>query len=121
MEIINKILQKTDIGARLSFPTGKLGCLGEWEGQSYYVDLNVRDSKQKLWAFRCRKRRSGRHPKPWLCGEWLEFVEHYGLRVGDRVVLVREDHPVLGPQYMIEAKRRIILLGHEIWADVVAV
>ncbi|KAJ4824638.1 hypothetical protein Tsubulata_048850 [Turnera subulata] len=94
---------------------------GRDRSSSYYVDLNVRDSKQKLWGFRCRKRRSGRHPKPWLSGEWLQFVHHYGLRIGDRVVLVREDDdvPVLGrPHYRIEVKRRIVLLGQEILADV---
>ncbi|KAJ4825365.1 hypothetical protein Tsubulata_042956, partial [Turnera subulata] len=114
-----EIWADTDIRTRFSFPTKKLGRLAGWEGQNYYVDLMVKDSKAKLWAFRCWKRRNGRHLKPWLHGEWLEFVGHYGLKIGDKVVLVREDDPFLGSQYRIEAKRRIILLGQEIWVDVI--
>ncbi|KAJ4833962.1 hypothetical protein Tsubulata_048112 [Turnera subulata] len=120
MEVIfTKTLKKTDVGARLSFPTPKLVSLAGWGGQNHYVNLNVKDGKQKVWAFRCWKRRNGRHPKPWVSGEWLEFVQQYGLKIGDKVILVREDNPARGSEFRIEAKRRIVLLGQEIWADVI--
>ncbi|KAJ4833965.1 hypothetical protein Tsubulata_048115 [Turnera subulata] len=119
MEIFNKALTKTDINVRFSFPTNRIECFAELEeGQSHSVDLTVKDSRQRVWTFSCRKRRNGSHPKPWLSGEWLRFVKHCGLKIGDKVVMVQEDDQFLGSQYRIEAKRRIIVLGQAIWADV---
>ncbi|KAJ4839189.1 hypothetical protein Tsubulata_038957 [Turnera subulata] len=118
MEILNKSLTATDINIRLSFPTNTLQYLAGWEeGQNYCVNLKVKDSRQKVWNFSCRKRRNGSHPKPWLSGDWLNFVEHYGLMIGDKVVMVQEDDHFLGSQYIIEVKRNIIMLGKEICAD----
>ena len=66
---------------------------------------------------RCRKR-NGDYDKPVLSIGWLQFVADYGLRVGDRAVLLREDDHRLGSQFRIEAKRKIILFGNkEVWGD----
>jgi hypothetical protein len=82
-----------------------------------YVDLYVKDSCGELRVIRCLKR-NGVYDKPVLSMGWLKFVADYGLRVGDKVVLHREDDQNLGSQFMIEAKRRIMLLGEEAWGDV---
>jgi hypothetical protein len=71
----------------------------------------------ELRVIRCLKRKED-YDKPVLSKGWLKFVADYGLRVGDKVVLHREDDQNLGSQFMIEAKRRIMLLGEEAWGDV---
>ncbi|KAJ6427679.1 hypothetical protein OIU84_023133 [Salix udensis] len=61
--------------------------------------------------------RRGDYAKPELSKGWRNYVTDYELiRVGDRVVLLAEEDHRLGSQYRIEAKRRIILFGHEVWS-----
>ncbi|KAF9685011.1 hypothetical protein SADUNF_Sadunf03G0009900 [Salix dunnii] len=78
------------------------------------------DSYGELRVIRCRKR-DGKYGKPVLSSGWLDFVADYGLRVGDKVVLLSEDDHNLGSQFRIEAKRRIMLFGGEPWGDVTRV
>ncbi|KAH8510049.1 hypothetical protein H0E87_007827 [Populus deltoides] len=115
MELFNKELKDTDIQVRFSFPSRSLQYL-DFAGE-FFVDLKVKDSSGKLRVIRCRKR-DGDYNKPWLSKGWLQFVADYGLRVGDMVVLLREDDHRLGSQFRIEAKRKIILFGEEAWGDV---
>ena len=115
MQIFTKVLTDTDVHVRFSFPTRCLQHL-DFAGNNY-VDLYVKDSYGELRVIRCRKREEGYY-KPVLSKGWRQFVAYYGLRVGDMVVLHREDDQNLGSQFMIEAKRRIMLLGEEAWGDV---
>ncbi|KAJ6696449.1 hypothetical protein OIU74_015369 [Salix koriyanagi] len=85
------------------------------------VDLRVKDSCDELRVIRCWKRKNGDHDKPVLSSGWLKFVADYGLRVGDKVVLLREDDHSLGSQFRIEARRRIVLFGREDWGEVTRV
>uniref|UniRef100_A0A6N2K8C8 TF-B3 domain-containing protein n=1 Tax=Salix viminalis TaxID=40686 RepID=A0A6N2K8C8_SALVM len=80
------------------------------------VDLRVKDSCGELRVIRCWKRKNGDHDKPVLSSGWLKFVADYGLGVGDKVVLLREDDHSLGSQFRIEALRKIVLLGQ--WGEV---
>ena len=115
MEVFNKELKDTDIQVRFSFPSRSLQYL-DFAGE-FFVDLKVKDSSGKLRVIRCRKR-NGDYDKPVLSIGWLQFVADYGLRVGDRAVLLREDDHRLGSQFRVEAKRKIILFGEEVWGDV---
>jgi len=115
MQIFSKVLRDTDVRVRFSFPTHCLQHL-DFAG-NHYVDLYVKDSCGELRVIRCLKR-NGDYDKPVLSMGWLKFVDDYGLRVGDMVVLHREDDQNLGSQFMIEAKRRIKLFGEEDWGEV---
>jgi hypothetical protein len=79
--------------------------------------LHVKDSCGELRVIRCWKRNEG-YDKPELFMGWRDIVADYGLRVGDKVVLHREDDHNLGSQFRIEAKRSIKLFGEEDWSDV---
>ena len=109
------MLRDTDVRVRFSFPTHCLEHL-DFAGNNL-VDLHVKDSCGELRVIRCLKR-NGDYDKPVPSMGWLKFVDDYGLRVGDMVVLHRDDDQNLGSQFMIEAKRRIMLLGEEAWGDV---
>jgi len=115
MQIFSKVLRDTDVRVRFSFPTHCLEHL-DFAGNNY-VDLHVKDSCGELRVIRCLKRKED-YDKPVLSKGWLKFVADYGLRIGDKVVLHREDDQNLGSQFRIEAKRRINLFGEEVWGDV---
>ncbi|GKV05226.1 hypothetical protein SLEP1_g17258 [Rubroshorea leprosula] len=56
------------------------------------------------------------NPRPILRLGWHLYVREKGLKVGDRIKFQRvEGFPV---RYRIAARRRIILLGYEIWTNV---
>ncbi|XP_061981245.1 uncharacterized protein LOC133701367 [Populus nigra] len=115
MQIFSKVLRDTDVRVRFSFPTHCLQHL-DFAGNNS-VDLHVKDSSGELRVIRCLKRKED-YDKPVLSKGWLKFVADYGLRVGDKVVLHREDDQNLGSQFRIEVKRRINLFGEEVWGDV---
>ncbi|XP_061980632.1 uncharacterized protein LOC133700932 [Populus nigra] len=115
MQIFSKVLTDTDVRVRFSFPTHCLQHL-DFAGNNY-VDLHVKDSCGELRVIRCLKR-NGVYDKPVLSESWLKFVADYGLRVGDKVVLHREDDHNLESQFRIEAKRSIKLFGEEDWGEV---
>jgi hypothetical protein len=115
MQIFSKVLTDTDVHVRFSFPTRCLQHL-DFAGNDS-VDLHVKDSYGELRVIRCRKRKEG-YAKPVLSKGWRDFVTDYGLRVGDMVVLHREDDQNLGSQFMIEANRRIKLFSKEDWGEV---
>ncbi|XP_034910721.1 uncharacterized protein [Populus alba] len=116
MQIFSKVLTDTDVRFRFSFPAHCLQYL-DFAGNNY-VDLHVKDSCGELRVIRCRKRNGG-YDKPELSMGWRDFVADYGLRVGDKVVLHREDDQNLGSQFRIEAKRRSFkLFGEEVWVEV---
>ncbi|KAJ6416169.1 hypothetical protein OIU84_004879 [Salix udensis] len=115
MEIFSQELKDTDVRVRFSFPTHGLEHL-DFAGNNS-VDLRVKDSCGELRVIRCWKR-EGDHDRPVLSSGWLKFVADYGLRVGDKAVLLREDDHSLGSQFRIEARRRIGLFGGEAWGEV---
>ncbi|KAJ6696450.1 hypothetical protein OIU74_015370 [Salix koriyanagi] len=115
MQIFSKELKDTDVRVRLSFPTHCLEHL-DFAGNNS-VDLRVKDSCGELRVIRCLKR-NGDYKKPVLSKGWLKFVADYGLGVGDKVVLLREDDHSLGSQFRIEARRTVVLLGQKAWGEV---
>ncbi|KAI5593410.1 hypothetical protein BDE02_03G013300 [Populus trichocarpa] len=115
MQIFSKVLGDTDVCLRLCIPAHCLQHL-DFAGNNS-VDLHVKDSCRELRVIHCRKRNGG-HETAELRMGWRKFVDDYGLRADDMVVLHREDDHNLGSQFRIEAKRRINLFGEEVWGDV---
>ncbi|KAJ6427678.1 hypothetical protein OIU84_023132 [Salix udensis] len=112
--VFNKELKPTDIHHRFSFPSRSLQYV-DFAGE-FSADLRVQDSNGELRLIRCRKR-AGDYAKPELSKGWRKYATDYELRVGDRAVLLAEEDLRLGSQFRMEAKRRIILLGQEVWGD----
>ncbi|KAJ6937767.1 hypothetical protein NC652_012157 [Populus alba x Populus x berolinensis] len=48
-----------------------------------------------------------------ITGDWLQFVREKGLKVGDKILLTREEG-VNGERYRIKAERKIF----KVWANV---
>ncbi|KAJ6700643.1 hypothetical protein OIU74_012068 [Salix koriyanagi] len=109
--VFSKELKKTDIQHRFSVPSDSLQFI-DFAGE-FSADLRVKDSSGELRVIRCRKRH-GDYAKPELSKGWRKYVTDYELRVGDRVVLLAEEDRRLGSHYRIEARRTIILFGHEV-------
>ncbi|KAJ6427680.1 hypothetical protein OIU84_023134 [Salix udensis] len=113
--MFNKELKPTDIQHRFSFPCRALQYV-DFAGE-FSADLRVKDSSGELRLIRCRKRVHGDYAKPELSKGWRKYVTDYELRVGDRAALLAEEDHRLGSQFRIEAKRKIILFGQEVWGD----
>ncbi|KAJ0094677.1 hypothetical protein Patl1_17117 [Pistacia atlantica] len=108
MEIFSKHLSETDISERLSIPAHALHHFEMFEGQ----DVVVKDWKDKTWKFRFSTRARG-HKRPIFTGQWISFVQKYGLQPYDllifnkleddqfRIQMVREtDRKLFGQQLM---------------------
>ncbi|EOX98120.1 B3 DNA binding domain - like 10 [Theobroma cacao] len=114
MELCSKILKRTDVEVRLSFPTATMRKhfrLDQEGGKS--VDFKVTDKYAKVWPFRLYTRNNG-HPKPVLTKGWINFVKKNKLRVGDKVIFFVHEN---GDQLGIRVQRNIKLLGQEHWAE----
>ncbi|WRX11328.1 B3 DNA binding domain - like 10 [Theobroma cacao] len=114
-----KKLSKTDVvEKRLSLPTKYMRHLPGFRG-GHAVNLPVMDVHGTEWHFRYSIRRKG-HPKPVLSTGWGNFVKSKCLRPGDRIIIKMEANVAAapGPLYIIGVKRRMRLLGKEVWTAV---
>lgn len=78
--------------------------------------MNALDNNGKTWSFPCsvyQDESSGTVVS--VC--WDEFVRQKGVRANDKVV-IKEKSMVEGTTFMIDVKRKIRLLGEDIWADI---
>ncbi|XVF45868.1 hypothetical protein PTKIN_Ptkin02bG0242000 [Pterospermum kingtungense] len=116
MEPFIKTLTQTDIHKRLAIPTDSLKHFPGFKGR-HSVDFNVKDKSHRLWTFRCSIRKRS-YAKPVFSSGWLEFIRHKNLRIGDKIIVHKEEKDVNGVQYKIEVQRKITLLGKDFWADV---
>ncbi|KAJ6715421.1 hypothetical protein OIU85_026873 [Salix viminalis] len=117
MEVANKELKRNDIETyKCPIPTVFLQHV-DFPAGLHYAYLRFKDSSERLRVIRCNTRQVG-HPRPELGAGWHLYVHDYDLRVGDRLVLLAEEDPIIGSQYRIVARRRIIrLFGAEVWGD----
>ncbi|XVF45866.1 hypothetical protein PTKIN_Ptkin02bG0241800 [Pterospermum kingtungense] len=117
MELFIKTLTQTDIHKRFAIPTNSLMHFPGFRGR-YSVDFNVKDKSHRLWTFRCSIRKRS-YRKPVFSSGWLEFIRLNNLRIGDKITVRKEHSDVIGVgQYKIEVRRKITLLGKDVWADV---
>ncbi|KAG8501997.1 hypothetical protein CXB51_002124 [Gossypium anomalum] len=120
MELIfSKLLTQTDIERRLSVPTCILYLFPYITTDHRCFDLQVKDTGDVVWSFRCI-RRDGVYAKPVFSKGWLEFVYAKGLQAYDKIVVYKEKGVVEGDvPYRIEVKRKILrLMGEDIWIEI---
>ncbi|CAL2236423.1 unnamed protein product [Prunus armeniaca] len=112
-----KCLTEADTVGRLSLPIDWLGILLPFELGSREVEICVSDGFGSYWEFRCSTIKMGLYRKPVLQPEgWLKFVDHKGLKVGDKIILDSEPNDFIGRHFRIRAQK----LNHEDdkWVDV---
>ncbi|KAL4302188.1 hypothetical protein GQ457_10G021210 [Hibiscus cannabinus] len=129
-QIFLKMLSKTDVDVRLSFPMEALSDFEFPRGQDKVV-FDVTDAVGNSWKFGLSRRNEARHshPKPVLSSGWRAYVQAKGLKVGDRVILYHTKCKLeTGARFKVRAQRKVVdansitLFGKEIrgeaWVDV---
>ncbi|VVA32065.1 PREDICTED: B3 domain-containing [Prunus dulcis] len=111
-----KRLTETDTVGKLSLPIEWLRILPPIEQGSHEVKIYVSDGLG-FYEFRCSTIKMGRYRKPFLQPEdWLKFVDHKGLKVGDKIILDSEPNDFIRRHFRITAQK----FNHEDnkWVDV---
>ncbi|KAF2319895.1 hypothetical protein GH714_020162 [Hevea brasiliensis] len=110
MVMFSKILTSVDITRRLSAPENCIRALPPAEkGQE--MSLHVKDKETGvIWTFRCKIPAEGipavGFSKPFVFGNWFQFVRSKDLKPGDMIVFYKEmDDEGTGAQYKIEVKK----------------
>ncbi|EOX98123.1 Uncharacterized protein TCM_006958 [Theobroma cacao] len=119
MKMFSKLLTKTDVEKSLVIPTSSLDIL-PLGGHLFYI--NVIDNTGKAWTFPCFIQQTEGIESSVVFVGWLKFLCDKDVRVGDTVFLhqksMDDDCTGTGTQLKIEVKRKIRLLGEDIWAAV---
>jgi hypothetical protein len=107
MEAMNKVLSNSDTAnKRLEFPVRSLPAFPMPDGQNS-MEFVAFDRLQKPWKFKVSIRNEGRYPKPWLNGEWDDYVHQKGLKKGDKVIFTMDDQENGNRIYYIRAERKL--------------
>ncbi|KAI5571012.1 hypothetical protein BDE02_11G065300 [Populus trichocarpa] len=128
MAVMNKILSESDANNnRLEFPLTSLSAFPMPDGQNsvqfvafdmneqqWRLKVSIRNEPRALLSFSfppkvfsCCLRESGRYPKPWLQGEWGDYVHQKGLKKGDKVILTMDKKENGERIYRIRAERKM--------------
>ncbi|KAJ6737895.1 hypothetical protein OIU74_002952 [Salix koriyanagi] len=106
MVAMSKLLSNSDTKhKRLEFPARSLPAFPIPDGQNS-MEFVAFDRVQKPWNFKVSIRNQGRYRKPWLSGEWADYVHHKGLRKGDKVIMTTDDEENENKRYHITAVRK---------------
>ncbi|XVF07508.1 hypothetical protein REPUB_Repub06bG0145100 [Reevesia pubescens] len=112
MQILSKIVSKTDITKRCAVPMKyfkmKRFPKPNLEGK-HMEDFVVTDESGHNWILCCSTRNTSKgpkHPKPVLIKEWIPFACSKKLRVGDRVIIYEEQDETGSIQLRIKVERR---------------
>lgn len=106
MEVMNKILSQSDVNNnRLEFPGGSLSAVPMPDGQNS-VQFVAFDMNERQWRLQVSIRNEGRYKKPWLKGEWDDYVHQKGLKKGDKVILTVQEEENGERIYRIRAERK---------------
>ncbi|KAJ6885351.1 hypothetical protein NC651_026080 [Populus alba x Populus x berolinensis] len=107
MEVMNKILSESDAtNKRLEFPARSLSAFPMPDGQNS-VQFVAFDMQEQQWRLKVSIRNEGRYPKPWLKGEWHDYVHQKGLKKGDKVILTVDGDENGERIYRIRAERKL--------------
>ncbi|MBA0878552.1 hypothetical protein Goshw_001391 [Gossypium schwendimanii] len=119
MSMISKQLTKNDIEKSLLIPTDSFSIVPvQFEGGCFY-NVNAVDGAGKAWDFPCFVQQS----EGIVSVDWLRFLSGKDVRAGDTVFLHRksmdgDDGDDSTAKVKIEVKRKIRLMGEDIWAVV---
>ncbi|KAL3564845.1 hypothetical protein D5086_032891 [Populus alba] len=106
MEVMNKILSESDAkNKRLEFPARSLSAFPMPDGQNS-VEFVAFDMNERQWSLKVSIRNEGRYAKPWLKGEWDDYVRQKGLKKGDKVILTVHELENGERIYRIRAERK---------------
>ncbi|KAJ6893001.1 hypothetical protein NC652_027105 [Populus alba x Populus x berolinensis] len=106
MEVMNKILSESDAtNKRLEFPASSLPNFPMPDGQNS-VEFVAFDMQEQQWRLKVSVRNEGRYAKPWLKGEWHDYVHQKGLHKGDKVILTMDEEENGERIYRIRAERK---------------
>ncbi|KAH8493322.1 hypothetical protein Peur_061853 [Populus x canadensis] len=106
MEVMNKILSESDTkNKRLEFPARSLSAIPIPDGQNS-VQFVAFDMQEQQWNLKVSIRNEGRYRKPWLKGEWHDYVHQKGLKKGDKVILTMDEEDNGERIYRIRAERK---------------
>ncbi|MBA0712040.1 hypothetical protein Golax_011165, partial [Gossypium laxum] len=118
MSMISKQLTKNDIEKSLLIPTDSFSIVPvQFEGGCFY-NVNAVDGAGKAWDFPCFVQQS----EGIVSVDWLRFLSGKDVRAGDTVFLHRKPMDDGGgdltasAKLKIEVKRKIRLMGEDIWA-----
>ncbi|XVE66906.1 hypothetical protein DITRI_Ditri08aG0117700 [Diplodiscus trichospermus] len=117
--LISKQLTKSDIEKSLLIPASSFDSIFALE-EGHFCDINVIDNTGKAWIFPCFIQQSEGMEAPVVSIGWLKFLCGKNIRVGDVVFLHQKpmDDNSTCTQLKIEVKRKIRLLGEDIWASI---
>ncbi|XVE93288.1 hypothetical protein REPUB_Repub01dG0177900 [Reevesia pubescens] len=125
MTMFSKLLTKTDVEKSLLIPTSSFDVFLPFEqGRFFYI--NVIDKTGKRWSFPCfiqiqqTDHQAGNIESSVVSVGWFEYLCGKDVRVGDMVYLHQKcmDDDSTVTQLKIEVKRKIRLMGQDIWAAV---
>ena len=121
--MFSKLLTKSDVEKSLLIPTCSFNVFPFEQGHFFY--MNVVDNTGNAWTFPCFIQQiSDDHQSigsSVISIGWQKFACKKYVRVGDMVFLHRkclDDNSIGMMQFRIEVKRKIRLLGQDIWAAV---
>ena len=116
-KLFKKTLSKTDVVYRMTIPMDSLSAFQIPEGK-YSKEVVAVGIDGHRWSFRCCTRKKDVHPKPVLSSGWIKFVKNRGLKEGDEVIFsVPHNDGAEGLQFGIEARKKIKLLGQDVWSN----
>ena len=111
---MNKILSESDVNnKRLEFPARSLSAFPMPDGQNS-VQFVAFDMNEQQWRLEVSIRNEGRYSKPWLNGEWDDYVHQKGLQKGDKVILTMDEEENGERIYRIRAERKMFCFWYSI-------
>jgi len=103
---MNRILSESDVqNKRMEFPATSLSAFPMPDGQNS-VQFVAFDMLEQQWRLEVSICNEGRHPKPWLQGEWRGYVRRKGLKKGNKVILTMHEEENGERIYRIRAERK---------------
>ncbi|KAI9385044.1 hypothetical protein POPTR_011G006050v4 [Populus trichocarpa] len=107
MEVMNRILSESDVkNKQMEFPARSLSAFPLPDGQNS-VQFVAFDMNEQQWSLKVSIRNEGRYSKPWLRGEWGDYVHQKGLQKGDKVILTMDEEESGERIYRIRAERKM--------------
>lgn len=89
----------------MEFPVSSLSAFPMPDGQNS-VQFVAFNTNEQQWSLKVSIRNEGKYSKPWLKGEWDDYVHQKGLKKGDKVILTMHEEENGERIYRIRAERK---------------